>query len=75
MAEGYTMSKTLGYYTEYMQRLMVLDIESRMTRRTTRMNDEIIQGNGWAQLLSHKLYIWAHYFIIHNSSDLVEWRR
>jgi hypothetical protein len=74
MAEGYAMSETLGYCTEYMDRFQgtrrcVWDDKEENT-----MNDEIVQGNGWPRDLSSELRAWAHDFVINNSSDLQEWR-
>jgi hypothetical protein len=68
------MSETLGYCTKYMQRF---DGTSRRVwddKEDSKMNDEILQGNGWTRPLSAKLRAWAHNFVIHNSKDLVEWR-
>jgi hypothetical protein len=72
MAEGYAMSETLDYCTKYMRRF---DGTSRRVwddKEDSRMNDEILQGNGWAQPMSPELRTWAHNFVIHNSKDLVE---
>jgi hypothetical protein len=74
MAEGYAMSETLGYCTEYMQRFggtrrhVWDDIEEN------RMKDEIVNGNGWSRLMSQEFRLWAHNFVIHNSADLAQWQ-
>jgi hypothetical protein len=34
------------------------------------MNDEIVQGNGWACPMSSQFREWVHDFVIHNSTDL-----
>jgi hypothetical protein len=36
------------------------------------MNDEIVQGNGWACPMSSQFREWVHDFVIHNSTDLAD---
>jgi hypothetical protein len=72
IAKEYHMLETLGYSTEYIQRLegtrrIVWDDKEEHT-----MNDEIVQGNGWARSMSQEFREWAHDFIIHNSKDLAD---
>jgi hypothetical protein len=39
-----------------------------------RMNDEVVNGNGWSRLMSQEFRVWAHNFVIHNSTNLLKWR-
>jgi hypothetical protein len=74
MAEGYAMSETLGYYTEYMQRFGGTGRRVWDDKKDSKMNDEILTGNGWSRLMSPEFRLWAHSFVIHNSTDLGDWR-
>jgi hypothetical protein len=75
MAEGYSMSETLGYCTEYMHRFEGTRRRVWDEKEENIMNDEIVQGSGWARDMSTELRAWAHDFVISNSSDLAEWRQ
>jgi hypothetical protein len=74
MAEGYAMSETLGYCTKYMQWFDATRRRVWDDKEDNRMNDEIVQGNGWPRPLSPELRAWAHNFVIHNLVDLLDWR-
>jgi hypothetical protein len=74
MAEGYTISEMLGYYTEYMQRFEGIRRRVRDDAEENRMNDKVVNGNGWSRLMSPDFRLWAHNFVIHNSADLALWR-
>jgi hypothetical protein len=74
MAEGYAMTETLGYSTEYLQRFTATRKRVWDDKEDAKMNDEIVQGGGWPRPLSQSMRLWAHNFVINNSSDLVEWR-
>ena len=52
MAEGYSMTETLGYSTEYLQRFTATRKRVWDDKEDPRMNDEILQGGGWARPLS-----------------------
>lgn len=47
MAKGYTMSETLGYRAEYMQRFSSTSYRMWDHVEEQRMNDEMVEGNGW----------------------------
>jgi hypothetical protein len=47
MAEGYAMSETLGYCTEYMDRFEGTQRRVWDDKEENTMNDKIVQGNGW----------------------------
>jgi hypothetical protein len=73
IAEGYHMLETLGYSTEYMQHLQGTSRLVWGDKEENTMNDEIVQGSGWSRRMSEDLRVWAHNFIINNSSDLSNW--
>jgi hypothetical protein len=75
MAEGYAMSETLGYCTEYMQRFHGTRRRVWDDREEQRMMDEMVQGNGWRRPMSQQFRTWAHNFVINNSMDLEDWRQ
>jgi hypothetical protein len=72
MAEGYAMTETLDYSTEYLQRFTATRKRIWDDKEDSRMNDEVLQGGGWARPLSQNVRLWAHNFVINNSSDLSE---
>jgi hypothetical protein len=74
MVEGYAMTETLGYSTEYLQRFTATRKCVWNDKEDPRMNDEIVQGSRWARPLSQNMHLWAHKFVINNSSDLEEWQ-
>jgi hypothetical protein len=74
MAEGYAMSKTLGYSTEYMQRFQGTIRRVWDDKEENNMIDEIVQGNGWPMRMSQNMRAWAYNFVINNSIDMVPWR-
>jgi hypothetical protein len=74
MAEGYAMSETLGYSTEYMQRFEGTSRRVWEDKEENTMIDEIIQGNGWPRRMSQNMRAWAHNFVINNSVDMAPWR-
>jgi hypothetical protein len=74
MAEGYAMSETLDYCTEYMDRFEGTRRQVWDEKEESIMNNEIVQGNGWPRDMTTDLRSWAHDFVISNSSDLAEWR-
>jgi hypothetical protein len=43
-------------------------------KKDNKMNDEIVNGNGWPRLMSPDFRLWAHNFVIHNFADLQDWR-
>jgi hypothetical protein len=51
MVEGYAMSETLGYCTEYMQRFGCTRRRVWDDTEENMMNDEVVNGNGWSQLM------------------------
>jgi hypothetical protein len=55
MAEGYTMTETLGYSTEYLQRFTATRKRVWDDKEDARMNDEIVQGGGWPRPLSKNM--------------------
>jgi hypothetical protein len=74
IAEGYHISKTLGYSTEYMQRLQGTSRHVWDDKEENTMNDEIVQSSGWSRHMFEDLKVWAHNFIVNNSSNLSDWR-
>jgi hypothetical protein len=68
MAEGYAMTETLGYSTEYLQRFTATRKRVWDDKEDAKMNDEIVQGGGWPRPLSQSMRLWAHNFVINNSS-------
>lgn len=48
MAEGYVMSKTLGYCMEYMERFQGTSRRIWDDKKEQIMKDKVIQGRGWA---------------------------
>jgi hypothetical protein len=74
MAEGYAMSETLGYSTEYMQRFQGTIRRVWDDKEENNMIDEIVQGNGWPRRMSQNMRAWAHNFIINNSTNMAPWR-
>jgi hypothetical protein len=75
MVEGYVMSETLGYCTEYMQRFQGTSRRVWDDKKEQFMNDEMVQGSGWARPLSDELRAWLHDFVINNSVVLKDWRQ
>jgi hypothetical protein len=55
MAEGYAMTKTLGYSTEYLQRFTATRKHVWDDKEDARMNNEIVQGSDWARPLSQNI--------------------
>jgi hypothetical protein len=74
IAEGYAMSETLGYCTEYMERFEGTQRQVWDEKKENTINDKIVQGSRWPRDMSAQLRGWAHDFVINNSSDLGEWR-
>jgi hypothetical protein len=74
MAEGYAMSETLGYCTEYMDRFEGTRRRFWDEKEENIINDEIVQCNGWPRDMTPQLRSWAHDFVLNNSSGLEEWR-
>jgi hypothetical protein len=74
MTEGYVMSETLGYCTEYMQRFQGSSRRVWDDKEEQFMNDEVLQGSGWQRLMSEEFRLWVHNFVINNSAVLKGWR-
>jgi hypothetical protein len=74
IVEGYYMSETLEYSTEYMQHLQGTSRRVWDDKEENTMNDEIVQGSSWSHRMSEDLRVWAHNFIVNNSNDLSNWR-
>jgi hypothetical protein len=75
MAEEYHMSETLGYSTEYMQRFKDASQQVWNDKVENTMNDEIVEGNGWARRLMEEFKTWVHNFVIHNSTNFSKWHQ
>jgi hypothetical protein len=75
MAEEYVISGTLGYCTEYMQRFKGTSRRVWDEKEEQFMNDEVMQGSGWARPMSNELWLWVHNFVINNSDILKDWRQ
>ena len=75
MAEGYAMSETLGYCTEYMQRFQGTRRRVWDDKEEQRMVDEVVQGSGWRRPMLQQFRAWAHNFVINNSLDLTDWQQ
>jgi hypothetical protein len=73
MAEGYVMSETLGYCTEYMQRFTGTTRRVWDEKEEQFMNDEVVQGSGWAHPMSEEFRLWVHNFVINNSEVFKDW--
>jgi hypothetical protein len=59
MAEGYVMSETLGYCTEYMQRFQGTSRRVWDDKEEQIMNDEVVQGSGWPRPMSEEFRDWV----------------
>jgi hypothetical protein len=55
MAEGYAMSETLGYSTEYMQCFQGNTQHVWDDKEENIIIDEIVQGNGWLRRMSQNM--------------------
>jgi hypothetical protein len=55
IAEGYAMSETLGYCTEYMDRFEGTRRRVWDKKEENSMKDEIVQGSGWPRDMSAEL--------------------
>jgi len=75
MAEGYAMSETLGYCTEYLQYFEGTHRRIWDDKEEQRMNDEVVQGSGWKRVMSKQFWEWVHDFVISNSADFEDWRQ
>jgi hypothetical protein len=74
MAEGYTITETLGYSIEYMQRFLGSRHRVWDDKEEPCMYDKIVQGGGWRRPMSDRFRDWIHEFVIANSADLSLWR-
>jgi len=74
IAEGYAMSETLGYCTEYLQRFEGTRRRVWDDKEEQQMNDEVVEGSGWKRLMSEQFQKWVHDFVLSNSVDLEDWR-
>jgi hypothetical protein len=74
IAEGYAMSETLGYCTEYMQQFPGTRRRVWDDKEEQFMNDELVQGKGWPRHMSDQFRAWIHDFVVHNSADFQTWR-
>jgi hypothetical protein len=74
MVEGYVMSETLEYSTEYMQQFRGTSRRIWDDKEEQFMNDEVVQGSEWARPMSEEFRMWVHNFVINNSKVLKDWR-
>jgi hypothetical protein len=37
------------------------------------MNNEVVQGSGWARPMSKEFRVWKHDFLINNSEVFTDW--
>jgi hypothetical protein len=68
------MSETLGYCMEYMQRFQGTSRHIWEDKEEQFMNNEVVQGTGWARPMSKEFTSWMHDFVINNSALLKNWR-
>jgi hypothetical protein len=57
MAEGYAMTETLGYNTKTLQRFTTTKKRVWDDKEDSRMNNEVVQGGGWARPLSQNMRV------------------
>ncbi len=75
MAEGYALEEALGFNTKYIHDFIATKRQVWDDKEKPHMNDEMLEGNGWPQIITTDLHDMAHSFVLQNVELMSPWRR
>ncbi len=73
MVEGYALEEALGFCTNYLQDFTATSWRVWDEKEDPCMNDEMLEGNGKAQLLIANLHDMAQSFVLQNVDLMSKW--
>ncbi len=73
VAKGYALEEALGFCIEYIQNFITTRKRVWDDKEEPTMNDKVLEGNGWPQIMSANLHDMVHSFVLQNVELMSSW--